>query len=227
MFCSYCGVEMPENSYVCLKCGAKVESSFRLGKTVNAGYIIAAAVVFLILGLALGGGGMYLLNRHDNISPEADSLALVNPMSAQNPNAYNAMMQPGQAGMIAPDNNPAQGQDNVYDANLHALAGELQNYASQVIQYWKTPESQGGAGQNYSALNTYGLAMYLGFTDENPAKSLETDNGTFIVDSITNGIVVLKGVGRAKKNGLFPLVTTRVDLSGGSITSQIGQSAGF
>jgi hypothetical protein len=38
--------------------------------------------------------------------------------------------------------------NQAYNSNQSAIAGELQNYAAQVIQFWKTPVSQGGGGQD-------------------------------------------------------------------------------
>ena len=49
-FCSNCGEPLPENAYVCVKCGVKVEASVRTGKS---------KVVAGLLGIFLGGLGIH------------------------------------------------------------------------------------------------------------------------------------------------------------------------
>ncbi|MDD4224566.1 MAG: hypothetical protein PHD87_08290 [Candidatus Cloacimonetes bacterium] len=41
-----------------------------------------------------------------------------------------------------------------YNANSNALASEANSYAAMAIQYWKTPQSQGGLGRSTDVTGT-------------------------------------------------------------------------
>ena len=110
--------------------------------------------------------------------------------------------------------------NQAYNGNQQAVASELQNYGSQAIQYFKTPISQGGAGQNTSYVSPDSVATFLGFTGT--GNTLTSDNGTFSVTSASGNTVVLKGVGVEVKNSKHPMVTTTVTLDAGTIASVVG-----
>ncbi len=100
-----------------------------------------------------------------------------------------------------------------------AVQYELENYASQAIQFWKTPVSQGGAGQKVSKVNTEDVSIFLGFMGDN--LSLITDNGEFRVISCSGDTVVLKGVGcYAESDGNYQIDTVTVNLSSGIVKHQ-------
>ncbi|MFA7213746.1 MAG: hypothetical protein WC111_07640, partial [Candidatus Cloacimonadaceae bacterium] len=42
--------------------------------------------------------------------------------------------------------------NQAYSANKSALAADAQSFATQIVQYYKTPESQGGAGRPTDAM---------------------------------------------------------------------------
>ncbi len=115
--------------------------------------------------------------------------------------------------------------NQAYNSNQQAISGELQNYASQVIQYFKTPTSQGGAGQTLDAVDVSILSTFIGFTDQ--PNALITDNGEFRVTGFVSPVVTLKGLGKEMKNSKYPLVTTEINLTTGSITSSVSSATGW
>jgi len=54
-FCSNCGEPLPENAYVCVKCGVKVEGN----NTVNINSGSKSKLVAGLLGIFLGGIGVH------------------------------------------------------------------------------------------------------------------------------------------------------------------------
>ena len=115
--------------------------------------------------------------------------------------------------------------NQAYNANQQAVSGELQNYASQVIQFYKTPTSQGGAGQDSTNVTIANVATFIGFTSDDDG--LSTDNGEFRVTAASGNSVTLKGLGKELKDAKNPLVTTTVDLAAGSISSTVSSGTGF
>jgi len=115
--------------------------------------------------------------------------------------------------------------NQAYNSNQQAVSGELQNYASQVVQFYKTPTSQGGAGQDTSYVSVSAVATFIGFTGTN--SSLATDNGEFRVTAATGTSVTLKGLGKERKSNAYPLVTTTVNLAAGTISSVVGSGTTF
>jgi hypothetical protein len=118
--------------------------------------------------------------------------------------------------------------NQAYNSNQQAVASELQNYGSQVIQYFKTPTSQGGAGQDVANVTIAKVATFLGFTGT--SNSLESDNGEFRVTAVAGSDtmqVTLKGLGTELKSEKKPLVTTIVSLASGTITSTVSSGTTF
>lgn len=102
-----------------------------------------------------------------------------------------------------------------YNANQQGVAQEMSTYASMVMQWWKTPPSQGGKGQLPLADGDAAkIAGWCGFgSAENSV--LTTDTGSFAVTSATAGgsTIVLTGCGTEKRNNAYPKVTTTIDFS--------------
>jgi hypothetical protein len=108
-----------------------------------------------------------------------------------------------------------------YNSNQQAVAQQANTYATQVIQWWKTPVTQGGAGQDtLSGTSKADITTWLGFPASGAAS---TDNGKYIVSSAADGTtsVVLKSCGTEKRGGVYALVTTTIDLTASSVTSVI------
>lgn len=123
--------------------------------------------------------------------------------------------------------------NQAYNSNQQAVAAELQNYGSQVVQYWKTPISQGGAGQDPTAPTIARIAAFIGFdpTAGGSDDSLSTENGIYTIDAYnaTGGpnntpMVTLRGIGNNNRGGKYPMVTTEVLLNGDIIRSTVATS---
>jgi serine/threonine protein kinase len=115
-----------------------------------------------------------------------------------------------------------------FNENKMAIANDANNYATEIIQMWKTPVSMGGAGSNtfkntMKQMEPDRIAAYLGIgTSESNA--VANSNGKFYVYSvhqysIDELTVTISGIGRAVRKGMSPSVTTRVSLPSGEISS--------
>lgn len=67
-----------------------------------------------------------------------------------------------------------------YSANKAAIAAEAQSIATQVVQYYKTPESQGGAGRVNTKMTPELIGKYIGWGGD----SFTSDNGTFTLAAV-------------------------------------------
>lgn len=112
-----------------------------------------------------------------------------------------------------------------YNANQQAVSSELNTYGSMVLQWWKTPAAQGGAGKGGTAGtlvtgDSAKIATFIGLpsTTETGAYSVQT-----AADATT--VVILKGKGNEKKGGVFPVVTTTINLLTDTITSVVSSEA--
>jgi hypothetical protein len=115
--------------------------------------------------------------------------------------------------------------NQAYNANQQAVAAELQNYGADIIKYWKTPQSQGGAGQDANYADQAGMAAFIGFdpTASGTDDSLQTENGIFRIAAYDNTAkeVTLEGIGNNNRGGKYPKVTTLVMLDGDIIRSTV------
>jgi len=121
-----------------------------------------------------------------------------------------------------------------YNSNKTAIASDAQSFAAQVVQYYKTPQSQGGFG-NGTATDEAGvlisledvqaaLESYLGFSkpvgpDDN--NGIENENGSYWISAIDNGAgtVEITGLGNAERGGNQPKIVTTVTLPAGTIVA--------
>lgn len=103
-----------------------------------------------------------------------------------------------------------------YNANKTAIASDAQAFAAQVLQYWKTPESQGGAGGNGDNMTTDKVTDYLGLTGENA----ENENGTYTITFADTATVEITGLGTAIRNDMRPQIKTTVTLATDGVTAQ-------
>ena len=113
-----------------------------------------------------------------------------------------------------------------YNSNKSGIAADAQSFATQIVQYYKTPQSQGGFGGgsavdadgNLIELDEAAIAGYLGF-DANTF-STTNENGTYTISiDETSGYPIITGVGSAEKGGYNPQVITTVELPSGEITA--------
>ncbi|MCB5260200.1 MAG: hypothetical protein LHW48_06980 [Candidatus Cloacimonetes bacterium] len=104
-----------------------------------------------------------------------------------------------------------------YSANKSAIAADAQSYASQIVQYFKTPISQGGAGQPTATMDADAVGGFIGWGDD----VTDNDNGDYIVVPHSATTVYVYGIGKEEKDSKKPAVRTTVTLPAGSISAQV------
>jgi hypothetical protein len=103
-----------------------------------------------------------------------------------------------------------------YNSNKTAIAADAQSFATQIVQYYKTPVSQGGGGQVLPvAAGNAALNSYLGWT----TLASTNDNGNYAVTAITATTVTIVGVGKTAKGTTYPKATTIITFPEGTITT--------
>lgn len=113
--------------------------------------------------------------------------------------------------------------NQAFNSNQQAVASELQTYASMAIQFYKTPASQGGAGQDTGKVTTKTLSDYMGFSGTDG--TLINDNGSFKIVDGEGAKVVLEGIGTEAKSGRYPKVISTVDMTTANINNTVGTAA--
>ena len=128
-----------------------------------------------------------------------------------------------------------------YSANKSAIAADAQSYATQVIQYYKTPLSQGGAGGEVpdddtgegAATSEAKIGGFLGWVVGTGVAGSATpwaastygtsnENGYYYISDITpgaTGSVKIIGVGAEERNSLSPKIETTISFPDGDITA--------
>lgn len=111
-----------------------------------------------------------------------------------------------------------------YSANKSAIAADAQSFASQIVQYYKTPESQGGAGGKVANMTGAKIGGFIGWGADNTSN----DSGEYIIGAVTATTVTIYGLGKEVKGGTSPVrpaVRTRVTLADGTISAQVIDAA--
>ena len=123
-----------------------------------------------------------------------------------------------------------------YSANKSAIAADAQSFASQIVQYYKTPESQGGLGGDMYVGgdgNTEGtpgtpvtVADVGGFIGWGGATT-SNDNGFYVISSVdvTEKTVKIKGTGKEEQNSQNPVIETTITFPAGTITAEASDVA--
>lgn len=120
-----------------------------------------------------------------------------------------------------------------YNSNKTAIASDAQGFAAQVVQYYKTPQSQGGFGNGTATDPDSGalisledvqdaLESYLGFTDTvGEGVGVINENGEYWISAIDNtaGTVKITGLGNAVRGSKQPQIVTTVTLPAGTIVA--------
>ena len=121
-----------------------------------------------------------------------------------------------------------------FDSNRMAVAAEMQQLSTNVIQYWKTPVGMGGAGQNIAFAHSDSLGTNLGFVFESaksPGQSSywasTSDNGEYRLIGIENSVVTFQALGVETKHHLHPRVETKIHLISGLIRTTFSEAEGF
>ncbi len=113
--------------------------------------------------------------------------------------------------------------DEAYKANIDALDSDVNNFAASVYQYWKTPQSQGGAGQDIGSISDYSIARYLGISSS-AAKPSYNENGRYWLSvpapsDYSSIRCVITGIGREAFNGKNTKVEVTVYLPEGTVST--------
>ena len=119
-------------------------------------------------------------------------------------------------------------QNQAKTSNRQALLGDLRNFSSNAIAFYKIPSSMGGGGNGtHGFLGNSGngseLIMYLGFDDDD--NTFSNENGTYTLEAPTATQVKITGVGKeVGQDGSTPVkadVTVMANLTSGAVKDSI------
>lgn len=109
-----------------------------------------------------------------------------------------------------------------YSSNRSLAASDVQIFLTQVLQYYKMPESLGGMGNDLSEVDADEIAKYIGWGDEHP---MENDNATYFIQ-IPEGdeeVVYVKAICRSVLNGKRATVHGKITFPEGKIQARVGE----
>jgi len=98
-------------------------------------------------------------------------------------------------------------QNQAKTSNRQALLGDLRNFSSNAIAFYKIPSSMGGGGNGEPGFAggtegaaTAGLLSYIGFVDDEGAGTTTyiNDNGTYTISGQTKTGLTITGQGKEK-----------------------------
>ena len=106
-----------------------------------------------------------------------------------------------------------------YSASKSAIAADAQSYASQIVQYYKTPLSQGGAGGTLATGDEAKIADFIGWgsTEAGAANNMKNDNGEFTIIVTGDTQVVVLGLSKEDNGKTKPAIETTITLPQGEI----------
>ena len=112
--------------------------------------------------------------------------------------------------------------NQAYSANKSAIAADAQSFASQIVQYYKTPISQGGAGSpdaSGTLMDADKIGSFIGWG----SASTNNENGTYFLVVTNNKEVLIYGLGKEEKGdeNEKPAVRTTITLPAGSIKADV------
>ena len=82
------------------------------------------------------------------------------------------------------------------NANRQALIADANNFASQMLAYYKTPTSHGGGGRAFeTSMDT--LEVWIGF---NSSGVYSNDNGTYTLGRTSASVLTITGLGTEPGN---------------------------
>ena len=109
-----------------------------------------------------------------------------------------------------------------FSSNRSSAASDVQIFLTQVLQYYKMPESLGGLGGDIdNADDADDFVSYIGWGDEHP---MTNDNASYMIEIPDDmEIVDIKAIGRAELNGKHSVVHGRITFPEGKIVSKVGE----
>ena len=108
-----------------------------------------------------------------------------------------------------------------YNSNKTAIAADAQQYATQIVQYYKTPTSQGGGSNALPSADATGAATLGNFLGWGGATT-SNENGSYTVAITTtgvSGVATITGNGTAQKGVSVPKVVTTITFPNGTISA--------
>jgi len=103
-----------------------------------------------------------------------------------------------------------------YSSNKTSLAADAQSFATQVVQYYKTPASQGGADRNMTNMKVDNISSFIGWG----ATTTTTENGEYALIVTDNNVYVM-GLGKEEKGGKRPAIRTTITFPAGTISAKV------
>jgi hypothetical protein len=110
--------------------------------------------------------------------------------------------------------------NQAYSANKSAIASDAQSFGTQIVQYYKTPESQGGAGKKVENMTSGKILEYIGWGTDT---TLDNENGIFSIDvddPFVDEVTVL-GDGKEVKSAKQPHVETVITFPDGTMKATV------
>jgi hypothetical protein len=109
-----------------------------------------------------------------------------------------------------------------YSASKSAIAADAQSYASQIVQYYKTPLSQGGAGGTLKTGDEAKIANFIGWGSTTgggttTANTMKNDNGEFKISVTDTTQVAVLGLSKEDNGTTKPAIKTTITLPEGKI----------
>jgi hypothetical protein len=114
-----------------------------------------------------------------------------------------------------------------YNSNKSAIAVEMQELSTRLMQYWMLPTSMGGASQLASNVSVASVGKSLGFLDMEGVYKLSNDNGEYRVLSVNGSEVKIAALGNVSKKNKFPYAVLTVDLLTQEASTVLGEQEGF
>ncbi len=107
-----------------------------------------------------------------------------------------------------------------FSSNSQAIMAEMQVFAARVHEFWKTPESLGGAGKSMSTTDLGALASYLGFTiagtKDGTYYTYVSENAEYCLSRFEDFEVDFEALGYSANHGQFPHVKLTMSLLTGT-----------
>lgn len=114
-----------------------------------------------------------------------------------------------------------------YNSNKSAIAVEMQEMSTRLMQYWMLPTSMGGASQLSSNVSVASVGKSLGFLDMEGVYTLSNDNGEYRVLSVTGSVVEIGALGNVSKKNKYPYAKLTVDLLTQEASTVLSEQTGF
>nr|MDK2851453.1 hypothetical protein [Candidatus Cloacimonadota bacterium] len=122
--------------------------------------------------------------------------------------------------------------NQAYSANKTAIAADAQGFASQIVQYYKTPESQGGLGGDFyvggndsnsgTLVTDANIGSFIGWG----GATTDNDNGEYVIGlKEDSDEIYVYGLGKEVSDNKKPAIKTTITFPAGTITAKVADVA--